>query len=49
METNLIGALTAFGIGAALEAYTYSLTKDHRRSYGIGWGLFLAYEILHMK
>lgn len=49
MDTKLIGALTAFGIGAALEAYTFSLTKSWGRSYGIGWGLFLAYEILHMK
>lgn len=40
METNLIGALTAFGIGAALEAYTFSLTKDYSRSYGIGWDYF---------
>lgn len=49
MDQNLVGALIAFGIGAALEAYTFSKTQDYKRSYGIGWGLFLAYEIFHSK
>jgi len=40
MEFNF--SIIIFIIGAIVEAYTFSVTKDSNKSYGLGWGLFTA-------